>query len=308
MASQNNGMDKGKIIAIAVGSLLGGVIFLAQPLGLVPSALIALGVGLGVGFMIVKMSESDGTASRMPDGTLAANGKIDASATSAVSEALLGNNKAARDTLASGDALLSMLTDKQAAARDPVVSSEISELFDDVSVLYAYVRSHPSEYQLLGSFLASYADQTEQILNGYLTMETYGGGSVTNDSMYRARASVIGALNALEGAARGIISRVSAERGTAVTASADAISHLVEMQGYHPDQGTPGDIAGSIDGSAGSEDTVTGRTVLDAARELTMLAGQAPGSIVDSTIGDSVPSAVIAPSEDTGKPLPSSST
>ena len=288
-------MDKGKIIAIAVGGLLGGVIFLAQPLGLVPSALIALGVGLGVGFMIVKMSESDGTASRMPDGTLAADGKIDASATSAVSEALLGNNKAAMDTLASGDALLSMLADKQAAARDTVVSSEISELFDDVSVLYAYVRSHPSEYQLLGSFLASYADQTEQILNGYLTMETYGGDSVTNDSMYRARASVIGALNALEGAARGIISRVSAEHGTAVAASADAISHLVEMQGYHPDQSTPGDIAGSVDGS---EDTVTGRTVLDAARELTMLAGQTPGSTVDST----------APSEDTGKPLPSSST
>ena len=304
MASQNNGWDKGKIIAIAVGGLLGGVIFLAQPLGLVPSALIALGVGLGVGYMIVKMSESDGTASRMPDGTLAADGKIDASATSAVSEALLGNNKAARDTLASGDALLSMLTDKQAAARDPVVSSEISELFDDVSVLYAYVRSHPSEYQLLGSFLASYAEQTEQILNGYLTMETYGGdsepngSSATNDSMYRARASVIGALNALEGAARGIISRVSAERGTAVAASADAISHLVEMQGYHPDQSAPGDIAGSVDGSAGSEDTVTGRTVLDAARELTMLAGQAPGSTVDSTV----------PSEDTGKPLPSSST
>lgn len=216
-----------KIIGGIVGTLVGAVILLAQPLALAPSAALALGVGLGIGFMLTKMYEPARSKGEAP------------STVSAVGNALSAGKKNAASKLEAGENFLSMLSNRQLFVKDPEVHGEIGQLIDAVTILHSYVIAHPAEYQAMGSFLASYGAQTEQILTGYVTIETYGGDVAS------AKKNVVSALNSLEGAAKGALSKINSEQGTSIEASSEAINRLVSMQGYKPDQ---------IDASVGGRD------------------------------------------------------
>jgi hypothetical protein len=205
-----------KVIGLVLGVFIGSVVLIAQPLGVLWSLPLALGIGGGVGALVAKIYAPEVKVGN-------------------VKAALVKDPKAVADKLEKGKDFLSMLVARQGQVKDPTVSGEINELIDDVTRLISYVEDHPSQYQSLGSFLSSYAMQADQVLSGYVTIEAYGG------HVDAARENTINALNALEGAARGSLDHISTAQSTAVEASSEAINRLVSMQGYQPDENQSAD-------------------------------------------------------------------
>lgn len=207
-----------RIIGLATGGFIGSVVFLMQPVGAsIWTFAVALGVGLGIGAVISHLF--DETKNQLSLSNVAKP---------------LTRPSSSSIRLDNAQSFLAMLSDKQGQVQDDAVSEEIGELIDVSTLLVQYVQNYPHQSTSLSAFLSSYSAQTEQVLTGYITVEKYHGKNLDATKQY-----TISALNALEGAAQGVLDSANDQQSTAVEASSEAINRLAAMQGFTPDADHP---------------------------------------------------------------------
>ena len=144
---------------------------------------------------------------------------------------MLPNGEAALARVEQARSLVAELDRRGADVADAGVAREVRQLSGDVGALVSLVEDQPGAYRRLAHFLTTYSEQCVRLLDGYLSVERHG----TPDMRARAAADALEALAALQGAAQGELARASGARAAEVGAASDAITRLMEMDGYRPD-------------------------------------------------------------------------
>ena len=157
---------------------------------------------------------------------------------SMIASALPNGQKA----VAAVDAANAMLARIQFTTRqlaDVGVRREADDFIAATHELVAYVTKNPAAYATLQHYVNVYGDQTARLLDSYAEVEASGA----HDQITVARRETVEALQVLEQAAAGELSRAVKAKTLGIAADSEAIQRLARMDGY--------DVDAAADGPAG---------------------------------------------------------
>jgi len=140
----------------------------------------------------------------------------------------LPNGQKTADTIDAANARLNSIAMLTKQVRDPAVKAEANDFIAATKDLVQYVTRDTSAYPTLRHYITVYGEQTEKLLRSYVDVESSGA----RDQIATARIETIEALQVLEQAAAGELSRAVSAKTLGITADSDAIQRLARMDGY----------------------------------------------------------------------------
>ena len=143
----------------------------------------------------------------------------------------LPNGQKAADAIDAANVRLNAIGMLAAQVRDPMVKKEAGDFIAATRSLTDYVARDTSAYPTLRHYISVYGEQTEKLLRSYVDVESSGA----RDQMAKARGETIEALQVLEHAAAGELSRAVSSKTLGIAADSDAIQRLAQMDGYQID-------------------------------------------------------------------------
>ena len=140
----------------------------------------------------------------------------------------LPNGQKTADTIDAANARLNSIAMLTKQVRDPAVKAEANDFIAATKDLVQYVTRDTSAYPTLRHYITVYGEQTEKLLRSYVDVESSGA----RDQIATARIETIEALQVLEQAAAGELSRAVSAKTLGITADSDAIQRLARMDVY----------------------------------------------------------------------------
>lgn len=140
----------------------------------------------------------------------------------------LPNGQKTADTIDAANARLNSIAMLTKQVRDPAVKAEANDFIAATKDLVQYVTRDTSAYPTLRHYITVYGEQTEKLLRSYVDVESSGA----RDQIATVRIETIEALQVLEQAAAGELSRAVSAKTLGITADSDAIQRLARMDGY----------------------------------------------------------------------------
>lgn len=198
----------GVIAGFVVGLALAGLSFWLAGGGL---------VGLGVGVVCAALGYVAGSTLLQPERRL---GSIVVSA--------LPNGQKAAAAIDDANALLNRVGMLAGRVRDPQVRAEADDFIAATRDLTRYVSTDTGAYATLRHYTNVYGEQTAKLLASYVDVEQSGA----RDQIPIAQRETVEALQVLERAAAGELSRAVSSKTLGIAADSEAIQRLASMDGY----------------------------------------------------------------------------
>ncbi|WP_239512543.1 hypothetical protein [Bifidobacterium aerophilum] len=198
----------GVIAGFVVGLVLAGLSFWLAGGGL---------VGLGVGVVCAALGYVAGSTLLQPERRL---GSIVVSA--------LPNGQKAAAAIDDANALLNRVGMLAGRVRDPQVRAEADDFIAATRDLTRYVSTDTGAYATLRHYTNVYGEQTAKLLASYVDVEQSGA----RDQIPVAQRETVEALQVLERAAAGELSRAVSSKTLGIAADSEAIQRLASMDGY----------------------------------------------------------------------------
>lgn len=144
----------------------------------------------------------------------------------------LPNGQKAVAAIDAANAMLARIQQPAARVADRGVRREADDFIAATRDLTAYVTKNPSAYATLQHYVNVYGDQTARLLESYVEVEQSGA----DDQIAAARQETVEALQVLEQAAAGELSRAVKAKTLGIAADSEAIQRLARMDGYDVDE------------------------------------------------------------------------
>lgn len=143
----------------------------------------------------------------------------------------LPNGQQAADAIDEANRLLARVNKLTSQIYDPRVRAEANDFLAATNDLTRYVATDTGAYATLRHYTNVYGEQTVKLLKNYLDVERSGA----HDQIATAQHETVEALQVLEQAAAGELSRAVSSKTLGIAADSEAIQRLASMDGYEKD-------------------------------------------------------------------------